>query len=145
MRGLTFELTGTLWCDGIWPRMKWRGKWRHAAMCPVERMVRRHRLHGRDARMALLSNCSLFGSCCFHQVAAPTVGIAAEICAKLADVHCFSCGALTISFMCGVHMAQLPDKFSLNLLKRTRRPSHGRFAHRHAASNSDTACPKVFA
>ena len=38
--GLTFELTGALRRDGIWPRMKWRGKWRHAAMCPVERMVR---------------------------------------------------------------------------------------------------------
>jgi hypothetical protein len=24
--GLTFELTGTLWCADIDPRMKWRGK-----------------------------------------------------------------------------------------------------------------------
>lgn len=37
---LTFELTGPLWRGGIWPRMKWRAKCRHAAMGPVERMVR---------------------------------------------------------------------------------------------------------
>ena len=39
--GLTFALTGPWWCDGIWPRIKWRAKCRHAAMGPVERMVRR--------------------------------------------------------------------------------------------------------
>jgi hypothetical protein len=35
----TFEPTGTWRCDGIGPRMKWRGKCRHAAMRPDERMV----------------------------------------------------------------------------------------------------------
>jgi len=39
---LTFELTGPLWCGGVWLRMKSRAKCRHAAMGPVERMVRRH-------------------------------------------------------------------------------------------------------
>ena len=38
--GLTCELTGTVGYDGVWGRMKWSPKRRHAPLLPVERMVR---------------------------------------------------------------------------------------------------------
>ena len=37
---LTCELTGAVGYDGVWGRMKWSPKRRHAPLLPVERMVR---------------------------------------------------------------------------------------------------------
>ena len=39
---LTCELTGAVGHDGVWGRMKWSPKRRHAPLLPVERMVRLH-------------------------------------------------------------------------------------------------------